>query len=313
MKAKKTIIKLITFGSLLFLITLFVKKIAPKSNNYFATIANDILSVRDTSYYFLGSSRVQRMINPQILQEHFNNKNIYNTGISSSTFLSNCILADYLIRNQTPKVLFIELSPITPELPNGLIKFSNEVNLDIIKSINSLNKHQNIRQKILLNLNSLNSYFFFKTSLKEYIKNILDQNSKESKIRLMGYISLNENNFYSTSPFITYKEINRSSRKNKNISSYQQYINHLLKLGNQYNSKIIFFLPVTYKKEKEKDIVIPLYNSLPDSIKIEYSKDFFESITHSKYLLNSNHFNSLGSEQYTKLLCPLIERYFNTK
>ncbi|MEW7291363.1 hypothetical protein [Aquimarina sp. 2304DJ70-9] len=315
MKIKETIVKLIAFGTIILLIALLIKKVSPPNvDNYYAAISDKISNNKEPSYYFIGSSRVQKSVNPKILRDHFNNSNIHNTAISSSTFLSNCILADYLIRTQGSNVLFIELSPIIPELPKGLIKFSNEANINITETIKALTKKENLRQKTIINLNALNSYFFLKTPLKESMKRILNHNndSEKSSTKLMGFISLKGNNFYSTTPFITYKEINYSSKKNKNLKSYHNYINYLLELSELYDSKIVFFLPVTYLKEKEKDIVIPLYNSLPDSVKIRYSKGFIESITNANYLLDGNHFNNKGATKYTNLLCPLLEGYFTT-
>ncbi|WP_438422584.1 hypothetical protein [Aquimarina macrocephali] len=312
MKTKKSITKLFILGAIvLFIILLFKKNSLDIDDDCFASIANDIANNKETSYYFIGSSRVQNSINPEILEEHFGNKNVSNIGISGSTFLSNCILADFLLKEKTSKVLFIELSPIKQELPNGFIEFSKEANIDILETIDELTKNESFRKRLLFKLHILNYLYSKKISVKKDVKRILSQN--DNKEREIGFISLNKNNFNSISPFITYEEINSPSIKNKNLTTYQNYINYLLELSSKKNSKIIFFLPLTYKNEKEKNIVIPLYHSLSDSLKIKYSKRFLNSIVNSKYLSDENHLNSLGAEKYTNLLSPLIESYFFSK
>ncbi|TSE08637.1 hypothetical protein [Aquimarina algiphila] len=311
MKTKKTFIKLIIFGAILFFTILLIKKTSPPdTDNYFVSIADEISNSKEGSYYFIGSSRVQKSINPELLKVHFDNENIYNMGISASTFLSNCALAEFLIINKKPKVLFIELSPILPELPEGLLKFSDEVDFDVFRSINSLNKHESIHQKILINLNQLNNYTFSKISLKDDLKKILGLKDQQSNKRAMGFVSLKGNSFNSTSKFITYREINSFQRKSNKSNSHENYINHLLELGIKKNTKIVFFLPITYQREKEKSITVPIFNMLSDSLKIKYSEKFIAEITKAKYLSDSNHFNNIGAEKYTELLYPLIESYF---
>ncbi|WP_109852046.1 hypothetical protein [Aquimarina sp. AU58] len=315
MKTKKTIIKLIALGTIVLSTILLLKKDTFYSDtNYFASIANEISNIKGISYHFIGSSRVQQSINPKILKEHFGNRNINNLGINGSTFLSNCILADFLMKEKTSKVLFIELSPLKQELPSGFIKFSKEANINILKTIDKLAKNESFRKRLLLKLNILNYLFFKKISVKEDVRRMLSQNDDDKgNIKEMGFISLNESNFNSTSPFISYEEINSPSTKNKNLTSYQNYINYLLELSSENNSKIIFFLPITYRNEKEKNIVIPLYHSLPDSLKIKYSKSFLDSMVNSKYLSDENHLNSLGAKKYTNLLSHLIESSFFLK
>ncbi|MDY8137649.1 hypothetical protein [Aquimarina sp. 2201CG5-10] len=313
MKIKKTIVKLIVYGTILLSTTFLFKNIAKEKTGNFSNIANNLSNVDNTSYYFVGSSRVQKSINPEILRKNFNNKNIHNVGISGSTFLSNCILAEYLIKKQKSSTIFIELSPVIPKLATGLIKFSDEVNLDLLKSFNQFNKYENVRKKLFNTLNVLNHYSFSKLTVKENIKEVLGQPNLNDEKRLMGFVSVNENNFNSTTPFITYKEINSSFKQNEELNTHKNYINHLLKLGKQYNSKVVFFLPVTYRNQKEKNIVIPLFQELPDSLKIKYSEKFIKTITDSKYLSDNNHLNNIGAKKYSQLLGPLLGTYFENK
>ncbi|WP_109300416.1 hypothetical protein [Aquimarina sp. AU474] len=314
MRRKKTILKLITFGAIIFFVGLFFRSISPKkTETQFSTIVKNMNNKEKPSYYFIGSSRVQKSINPAILREKFHNQNIYNLGISGSTFLSNSILTDFLIQNHTPKVIFVELSPIIQELSTGLIQFADEAELDIFKSIHELNKKENVLKKTRIGINTLNSYVFAKNPLKKDIKRILGVHHQKRNKKIVGFVPLDQNNFESTTPFITFNEINSLSIKNKDLSSYHNYINYLLELSSKHNTKLIFFLPITYKNNKEKNIVIPLYNSLPDSIKIKYSKKFIKNITNTKYLYDNNHLNNKGAEKYTYLLCSLIENYFTPK
>lgn len=309
MKIKKTLIKLIAFGIIIFFLILILKKVSPIE--YSSDITDEISRIKDSSFLFIGSSRVQKSINPKILREHFQNKNIYNLGVSGSTFLSNCIFADFLMKKSAPKILFIELSPIIPDLPSEFIDFSSKENIHLLCSIEKLTKKESFRKRLILKLDIINHYFFKKILLKENLKKILRFNVN-NKEKLAGFVSSAENNYNSITPFLRYKELN-SYKTNNDLSSYHNYINHLFKSGNQHNTKIVFFLPITYNKKAEKDIVIPIYNSLPDSSKIKYSKEFISSIINPAFLSDSNHLNGLGAEKYTTMLLPYLENYFTGK
>src|SRR5688500_5432377 len=126
MKLSKSAIKLTGFTGIVLAFFLFVKTVSPslecvghipqgKKNNTF-------------SVYFIGCSRVQRSIDPVIIQRYFNHEHVYNLGISGSTFLSNCILSDAIIRKEGPKIIFIELLTLSPVLSSDFLLVSKKFN-----------------------------------------------------------------------------------------------------------------------------------------------------------------------------------------
>ncbi len=309
MQIKQSLLKcggfLIIISSLIFI----TKKNNPTSDNL--DILNAIQTIKSTntpSFYFIGSSRVQRSINPQIITTHFKNTSVQNLGISGATFLCNAIIADYIIRNQSPKVVFIELSPILSSFPKPFIEFIDAVNIDISSVISTFPKKESFRKQVEFRMELLNQYLFNTILVKEDIKKIIAYDSlRKNNATTIGFTTSKENKFHNTSSFITFSEI--ITPLDKKLNDYQNYINHLVTLGAKKRTKVIFFLPVTYRKEKEKETVISMYQKLPDSLKIMYSKEFINDITNAKYLLDKNHFNTKGATAYTNLLCPIIEQY----
>ncbi|WP_152537390.1 hypothetical protein [Aquimarina pacifica] len=313
MKSRKSIIKLSIFGLILLITTISIRQIISVSttNNNLSSF-DEIINVlsnptQDTTYYFIGSSRVQRSINPEIIKKYFKGIDFQNLGISGSTFLGNCILSEHLLKKESPKVLFIELSPIKPKLSQHFIHFSTKANLNIFESINTFNS-TNSQEQLLFNLNILNDYLFSRVSLKHDGRDLMQLN-KSKKKSTIGFISTDENSHNSILPFLKYEDLETTKYKNENIDIYLKYMSYLEALSKQTNSRVIFFLPVTYKKEKEKNLLIPIYNKLPNHLKLKYSEDFFQEITNSSYLLDKNHFNSKGAEKYTSLLCPIIKSH----
>jgi hypothetical protein len=127
---------------------------------------------------------------------------------------------------------------------------------------------------------------------------------------LIGFNSVDKNTSYSTASFLKISDINVVTSQFINLSEYKKIIDYLNTSAKKLNTQIIFFLPLTYQRQAEKEIVIPLYNSLPPDMKLEYTEDFIQSLTNGQYLLDKIHFNSAGAEVYSQLMIPLLKRYF---
>jgi len=238
---------------------------------------------------FLGSSRVQMGINPSIISQCRKNKNIYNLGISSSTFKQNLILCDYLIRNSKIEKIYIELSPISE------IGYENIVSTQSLFGLTFFDffKFAKPRDYYLI----LKSKFFYILSLKDEFKEYF----LKSKSTAFGYISTEENTFYTKSSFLTVNDLEKTY--DFDITEHHNLILKLLKLAKSHNVQIGFFLPFTFRKDKERAIVISVYNSLSKSLKVPIDYQILNQISNPIYLKDNNHFNSKGALIYSKLFC----------
>lgn len=252
---------------------------------------NSILFEENASY-FVGSSRVQRGLNPEQINQ--NEDRIYNVGISGSTFFNNVMLAEHLINNAKPKELFIELSPIIytfSEAQNSMgVRPSSAFRYLLIYNSIHLKETIDIAEMIL----------FYNLSVKENIKRVLISKkivSSQNSIYHIGYVNGEDNNYFHNDSFLQLK--NLETKYNVDISEYSYFISNLTQLADKHNVKIRFFLPLTFKRQAEREIVSTVYQSLPSGMKVKYSKAFIDKISHSENLVDKNHFNNKGAEIMT--------------
>ncbi len=66
----------------------------------------------DSIIYFIGSSRVRRSVDPDILEDCLKYKKVVNLGLRGSTFLSNSLIVEEIVKQNSPNAIVIELSPI---------------------------------------------------------------------------------------------------------------------------------------------------------------------------------------------------------
>lgn len=253
--------------------------------------ANSIVFEENASY-FVGSSRVQRGIDPERLNQ--NKDRIYNVGISGSTFFNNVMLAEHLINEAKPKELFIELSPI-------IYTFSEAQNLMGVmpsSAFRYLLFYNSIHLKETIDIAEM--ILFYNLSVKENIKRVFISKkimSPKNSIYHIGYINGEDNNYSYNDSFLQLK--NLETKYNVDISDYSYFISNLTQLADKHNVKIRFFLPLTFKRQAEREIVSTVYQSLPSGMKVKYSKAFIDKISHSENLADKNHFNNKGAEIMT--------------
>ncbi len=309
MYLKKTSFKLFLIVSVFSVLIFFIKK-SNKPQPYFIKANKSILEKHSsTSYYFIGSSRVQKSVDPNNIKSTLGTQNIFNIGISGATFLENTILADYIIKTPNRKVLFIELSPILSSFSKTSIQFYDTNNMTPFKTLNLLTNSLSLSKRLNFNFNIYNSYLFSKIAIREDIKNLINPQLDIDNRILMGYSPVIKNDTKSLSSFLTYQEMMVTDYSSVNFKNHYGYIDHLINLSKKHNTKIVFFLPLTYRSQKEKNIVIPLFRSLPKNMKLEYSKKFLDSMRNPKYLSDINHFNEAGAQQYSSLLFPLLKDF----
>lgn len=306
---KQATLKLLVFLTALIAIILAIKGISnrPGGISHRTNFPKQTQINKDTTFYFIGSSRVRSGVAPNIIEPHFENTNVVNLGIIGGTFLSNCIVADHIIQQEGDKVLFIELSPLQDNVPSGLSTFASKYEINLLASIFRITTHFSLSEKAVMLGNIVNQRIFSTISLTHDIQSIIsfDEIQKE---RRAGLASSNAgNDRYGVSSFLTFNEIEGVSYNTNLLSKYHQTISFLKNLADQHQAQLIFFLPITFNKQAERDIVIPLYNTLPDEMKLEYTKHFLDQMAHSKYLQNRNHLNQQGAEAFSQMIVPFIK------
>lgn len=305
---KKTVLKAIVFLGLLLMITYSLKLLAPAKNSLAALIFKEMNNTEsNTSFYFIGSSRVKKSLDPNILRNHFETSDVHNLGISGSTLLSNALIAEYIIRQDGYKVLFFELSRLRNILPQGTLNFSAMADIHPLKSTLFLIDDYDFEEKVSIGLDVWSRSIINSVSLKAEVRRIFGLTEEI----WLGFNPKDIKGYTKGSFFLSSEEMFNGIGDSVELTKYNQIISRLVNLASQHNSKIVFFLPITYKNVSEKEIVIPLFHSLSDSERLIYSRDFLQTMSDTKLLMDMNHFNEKGAQLYTNGLIPLIEPYFN--
>jgi hypothetical protein len=312
---KETLLKFFVFISI-FVIVEFVIKLSTNSferTKKFTLPFNNLTS-SDTSIYFIGSSRVDMSLNKDILNQKFKNAEVEKLGVSASTFLGNCLIAEMVIQQQKGnKILFIELSALLDELPSSLINFSFHSKSNTIRTIFSNQFPLTLSEKVLLFCSILQKHFYYSNTLKIatiklheklkklYLKRKQPKNTKKS------VSALNNNSLNTATSFLNFEDLQNPHSEPKNLNRYYALIEYLEAYAQKNNTRIIFFLPITYRKQVERQTVIPVFNSLPTKLRLDYTQMYLTEIAKSEYLFDNNHLNAEGADMNTKLLIPLIE------
>ncbi len=263
------------------------------------------------SYWFVGSSRVKSGINTELLAKHYKGSNFYNYGISGATFLSASMVASHLLQHGGSKVVFIEISPVIAELSFDTYRFTKIAGVDVWATGYDLLRHE-------LNSNStqhlvaiMSDKFFYDITASESLRRAWQSgfSSEGGSQEFVGYKSLHGNNFQFTTSFLADTDSEKYSSRKVDVEVHQRIIESLTNQAKSRGSKVIFFLPIAYKTLHEKRIVIPVHSLLPDSMKLTYPESFTREMTKAAFLFDINHLNKPGSDAYTRLLCPLIEKH----
>lgn len=297
----KTTLKLLAFIAFLVLVRLLISSIKPEDQEV-SRFCNTLTSTNENSVAFVGSSRIKRGIDPTLLKEHFPDHEFINLGSNAETFISNYLITSFLLENTKCGVVFMELSPIKKELTYFNYKVLKKLRIDITENINlfnSKNRIESLKFRIDLQNEIITKDFF----AKEDLKSILKPNSQY----IFGFLPEDQNHTHDVSSILTEEDLNAHFHFLEH-NQYTRGINALLQKANENKKSLYFLLPVTNKNNVEKEIVIPIYNSLEAKYKLVLDTKFFTSIRNKEYLLNTNHFNTAGSKIYTNELARLIRK-----
>jgi hypothetical protein len=272
------------------------------TNIYFHQTSKEIQKIENSSICFVGSSRVKNGIDPTLLNQNNSKVKAYNFGVNGSTFYHNIIFSKYLIKNFNPKELFIELSPINYKihiihLDYNIDIISLDYNIDIISLINLL-------APLTDNIKTAEDFLFRKLSLRNSMRNLIYQDSIKDDI---GYNYINENNYFTSESFLTIGDLYK--KQNIDISAHINLIIDLKALAKKHDTKIRFFLPLTFNKIEEREIVSAVFQSLSKEDKVEYTNEFLTKISNSENLKDKNHLNSKGA----KIMTTYFKKNYFTK
>lgn len=305
MKITTIIWKMVCFLAFFSTIVLFMKQVDPYGQEL-PSIINKVEQAKDSSIFFVGSSRVMAGVDPHVI-ESGTGRNTQNLAVAGSTFLASCIMADYLLDKDGSKTIFLELSPIRYELPKGLISFANGADFDVIQSSFQFASDATIMDKT----NMISQIGIQKISILEESKWLLRdlyyplKNQESRKSFLLGYHPISRNNHQSIDPFLKLEDFNIQGSTSP---FYDHYLNILNLKARRTNSKVVCMLPITYRLEAEKNLTIPYFMSLSAGSKLVYPESLLSQITNPKYLRDINHLNTLGAKTYSRLLSSEIIR-----
>lgn len=296
----KTVGKLSIFSTLVFC-SLYLVEQLPTEDQGVSKFKNIAESTNNHSVAFVGSSRTNRGINPSVISSLIQTHRFLNLGISGSTFFSNYVITNYLIEQTSCEVIIFELSPIISNSPDFVHRLTNSLDIDLYSystDINGDDHGSNFRFKV----ETLNDIISKKIFIKQKVKHLLNVKSNDE----FGYRQESENRIKTNASILKPQDLAVTSSA-YDLSMYLQGIAQLIKKANSKNRSIRFMLPLTFRKETEKDIIIPLFHQIPDSLKVLYDERILEAVNRPELLLDANHFNSKGAKILTHEIARLIQ------
>lgn len=302
---QKTPAKIFVFLFITCAVVVGVKTLSVDTPNH-AVQSFATLSPHDTSFFFIGSSRVQKGIDPDIVSGDDETTHIFNVGIAGSSFLSNCVAADFLVRQPGYKVLYIELAPLLNELPDGLLELSSELEQSPSHAVLNLTENQPLTERSMMIITIMNQQMFKSISIGHDVRNLIDHKSGAGT-EAIGFSPYDKNDSREVASFLTWEEINVSPAISVDLTKYNAMLEYLNKVARDNNSRVIFFLPITSGNPTEKNILIPLYRALPDSMKLAYSDSLLKKMRRPEFLGDKNHLNRKGATEYSRLIRLLLD------
>jgi hypothetical protein len=288
--------KLLVVGLLFSGSILIVRKIAAEKRRTAAHQGRAHKILEKGKTYFIGSSRTRCSIDDSLLNSRFSGAGFVNIGIDNGTFIFNKIVADKIMQNGQPEVLFIELSVINARLPSAYRLLTN--GNDIIKALTPLMKGATIDDTRKIFWPMVERAFLSQTRLGPEIKSIF------------GGSAINGRLGFSHSAIITAKSPSVIPAKllaDKQDAPavhplYGQIINELTLKAQQTGTRLVFFIPPAMKTTEEKEVLTAVFNSIPRENKVLYDQEFLAGLNDKALFKDEIHLNTTGSQVYTNYL-----------
>lgn len=249
---------------------------------------------------FLGSSQVERAINPEYIS-----RPSINLANSSQTLFENLILLKFF----RPKLSNLNL--IVLEISHDLLERDKS-------NVSPMIDHKNLRffgVNTFGTSSKIQDYFLFHTNPKYFsskLENFLFNKSKE-QLNKYGFDENKFDGLYSRTDYILIENIKNEQNYAKNI----EYLNELIKYCKEENLQILIYHPPTHAPYnslrspelicKWKSLLHVLNQNHPS---IQCFIDDNNSLFTRKYFDDANHLNPLGAEKATTILDSIILNKF---
>ncbi|WP_299460123.1 hypothetical protein [uncultured Microscilla sp.] len=307
MKLINTWIKLGLFVGTWVVIIWLLQNTWEKPNTMLKEAKRSSQSLQDTSYFFLGSSRIQCGVNPDIIKKKLGQDKVYNLAVGGATFLNSCIIAQHLIQTKGRKTIFIELANIHKKFPEHIFLICQAFGINLPKALHQLVKGFDLKRQVEIQTHYLEQAAFFTASVKNTVQSLVNYKNSQQPI---GFQAYTQNNCLSVESFISINEVSNPLASQPYTHEHKLLIDYLTLLAKQYHTRIIFLLPINFVDSTRKQQILEVYHHLPSHQKVVYTADFIQQMQQARFLKDAQHLNQWGAQKYTELLCPLIKPYF---
>lgn len=278
----------------------------PKDEKYEANLRASLsaLNQKSATLFYLGSSRTMKAINPNLLNDSLPNWRSINLGMSGNSLAQNLFFAEFLSKKPGNKVLFIELTKFKSDPPITFTYTSKIVEIPNFPF--SYYQYINFNQDLRMKFENTERLFWDwiikkQIGIKELFSGDLDQSYKS-----IGFTPIVNSNYPYSDSFLTREDLVNYSHEHVDPETMER-IQGILKLQVKRKFQVVFLMPLNYKSKDELALQIPIYSTLPSSLKWEYDDLFLKDIKKAKYLEDRNHLNYQGSLIYSQGLVNYIK------
>ncbi|MFL0162084.1 hypothetical protein [Aquirufa salirivi] len=278
----------------------------PKDEKYEASLQASLSKINEKSstLFFLGSSRIMKSVNPKVLNDSLSGWETINFGMSGNSLAQNLFFAQFLSKMPGKKVLFIELTKFKSEMPISFTYTAKVLGFPDFpfSYYQYIHVNQDFRTKFE---NTEKVFWDWITKQQMGVKGLISGEIDQS-YKIIGYTPIYESNYPHHDSFITRQDLVTYSKGKVDIEIWNR-IEEIIKLQVKGNLKVVFLMPLNYKSKDELALQIPIYSTLPSSLKWEYDDLFLKEIKKANYLEDRNHLNYQGSLIYSQGLVNYIK------
>lgn len=258
-----------------------------------------------TTFYFIGSSRVQRSISPSTLKADLPDFRFVNLGLSSNSFLYACQAASNVMKNNSgKKIIFIELTGLSLAPPESYYYMLTA------KDVAGVFKEH---LRLQCSPEDVRALLFFSFSIHGDIKKTIYPRLNLNAGPSIGFIQEQRDSGSLTSMLTAESFAVRTSTSPEILNLYRDVINNLRSDADKNGDDLQFILPLMISEESEFAIDMSVFAELPEEIKWTYSHEFLNTMYDPQYLSDQSHLNSKGAVVYSHELSRFIEKRFVVK
>jgi hypothetical protein len=254
-----------------------------------------------TTFYFVGTSRIQRSISPAALKTELPEYNFVNLGLSSSSFLYACQTASNVMKNNSgKKIIFIELTGLSLVPPDSYYYLLTVQDVaEVFKQHLSAGFTSEDMRRLL----------FFSFSIHGDIKKTIYPRFNLKAGAPIGFLEEKKREAGTLDAMLTPKSFTIKTEISPEIlNMYLEAINSLRKQAEEKGNVIQFILPLTIVEENEFNIDMAVFAELPEEMKWTYSNEFLINMHNRRYLADKLHLNSNGAAVYSHELSDFIRK-----